>query len=137
MASDVRSFFDQHDDHGDGCIDAYELTRVLADLGLKRPGESDREFSALVARAMREHDANADGTLSFNEFRSMYATITGVDVEDRREAASGSVLDARGLPSDTFTAGKPNRDGATGGITSPIEHDFTFTETLCAGGFAV
>ena len=137
MASDVRSFFDQHDDDGDGCIDADELTRVLADLGLKRPGESDREFSALVARAMREHDANADGTLSFNEFRSMYATITGVDVEDRREAASGSVLDARGLPSDTFTAGKPNRDGATGGITSPIEHDFTFTETLGTGGFAV
>jgi protein serine kinase H len=137
MASDVRSFFDQHDDDGDGCIDADELTRVLADLGLKRPGESDREFSALVARAMREHDANADGTLSFNEFRSMYATITGVDVEDRREAASGSVLDARGLPSDTFTAGKPTRDGATGGITSPIEHDFTFTETLGTGGFAV
>ena len=137
MASDVRSFFDQHDDDGDGCIDADELTRVLADLGLKRPGESDREFSALVARAMREHDANADGTLSFNEFRSMYATITGVDVEDRREAASGSVLDARGLPSDTFTAGKPDRDGATGGITSPIEHDFTFTETLGTGGFAV
>lgn len=137
MASNVRSFFDQHDDDGDGCIDADELTRVLADLGLKRPGESDRDFSALVARAMREHDANADGTLSFNEFRSMYATITGVDVEDRREAASGSVLDARGLPSDTFTAGKPNRDGATGGITSPIEHDFQFTETLGTGGFAV
>ena len=37
MASNVRSFFDQHDDDGDGCIDADELTRVLADLGLKRP----------------------------------------------------------------------------------------------------
>ena len=137
MASTARSFFDQHDDDGDGRIDVDELTRVLTDLGLKRPGESDRDFSALVARAMREHDANADGTLSFNEFRSMYATITGVDVEDRREAASGSVLDARGLPSDTFTAGVPNRDGATGGITSPIERDFAFTDVLGAGGFAV
>ena len=137
MASTARSFFDQHDDDGDGRIDVDELTRVLTDLGLKRPGESDRDFSALVARAMREHDANADGTLSFNEFRSMYATITGVDVEDRREAASGSVLDARGLPSDTFTAGVPNRDGATGGITSPIEYDFAFTDVLGTGGFAV
>jgi protein serine kinase H len=137
MASTARSFFDQHDDDGDGRIDVDELTLVLTDLGLKRPGESDRDFSALVARAMREHDANADGTLSFNEFRSMYATITGVDVEDRREAASGSVLDARGLPSDTFTAGVPNRDGATGGITSPIEHDFAFTDVLGTGGFAV
>ena len=137
MAATARSFFDQHDDDGDGRIDVDELTLVLTDLGLKRPGESDRDFSALVARAMREHDANADGTLSFNEFRSMYATITGVDVEDRREAASGSVLDARGLPSDTFTAGVPNRDGATGGITSPIEHDFAFTDVLGTGGFAV
>ena len=137
MASTARSFFDQHDDDGDGRIDVDELTRVLTDLGLKRPGESDRDFSALVGRAMREHDANADGTLSFNEFRSMYATITGVDVEDRREAASGSVLDARGLPSDTFTAGVPNRDGATGGITTPIEYDFAFTDVLGTGGFAV
>ena len=137
MAATARSFFDQHDDDGDGRIDVDELTRVLTDLGLKRPGESDRDFSALVGRAMREHDANADGTLSFNEFGSMYAVITGVDVEDRRQAASGSDLDARGLPSDTFTAAPPVRDGATGGITTPVERDFAFAETLGAGGFAV
>ena len=137
MVASARSFFDQHDDDGDGRIDVDELTKVLSDLGLRGPNESDTEFRGLVTRAMREHDANADGTLSFAEFKEMYSIITGVDVEDRREAASGQGIDARALPTDTFTAIVPQRDPNTGGITTPIENDFTFTQTIGTGGFAV
>ena len=74
---DRAVFFDLHDDDGDGRIDVDDLTRVLTDLGLKRPGESKRDFSALVARAMREHDASANGTLSFNDSGSTCARFGG------------------------------------------------------------
>ena len=133
----ARACFVAHDGDANGAIDEDELTRALTTLGLKHEGESDAAFRGLVRRCMREHDANADGTLSFNEFRRLYDAVVGVATEDRREAASGSSLDARSLPSATFTEGAPRRDARTGGIVTDVARDFRLGQVLGTGGFAV
>ena len=87
---------------------------------------------------MREHDANADATLSFNEFRSMYATITRAwtwrTARSRERVCSG-----RARPAERHLhrgrAQPRRRDGRHS--TTPIEYDFAFTDVPGTGGFAV
>uniref|UniRef100_A0A7S0STZ7 cGMP-dependent protein kinase n=1 Tax=Mantoniella antarctica TaxID=81844 RepID=A0A7S0STZ7_9CHLO len=132
----ARSCFASHDLDGSGNIDARELLYALMDLGLKHADEDVASFKTLVERCMKEHDANADGVLSWTEFQQMYNAVSGVRSEARREAASNWSLDAR-LPKETFTSGPALRDDATGGIQTDIRKDFRLSKTLGTGGFAV
>jgi hypothetical protein len=80
----ARHCFVSHDSDNSGNIDVNELLAVLTDLGLKQKGETDDSFKALVARCMREHDANSDGVLSFTEFQRLYNAVKGVSADDMR-----------------------------------------------------
>ena len=81
---EARSCFVSHDSDGSGTIDTAELEMVLTKLGLKQQGETDESFKSLVGRCMKEHDANSDGVLSFNEFQRLYNAVKGVKAEDMR-----------------------------------------------------
>jgi hypothetical protein len=82
----ARSCFASHDLDGSGNIDARELLYALMDLGLKHADEDVASFKTLVERCMKEHDANADGVLSWTEFQQMYNAVSGVRSEARRGA---------------------------------------------------
>ena len=81
---EARHCFVSADKDGSGVIETSELKEVLLSLGLKQEGETDESFDALVGRCMKEHDANSDGVLSFNEFQRLYNAVKGVKLEDMR-----------------------------------------------------
>ena len=51
-------------------------------LGLGRDADQEDEAS-LVGRCSREHDVNADGVLSFDEFKRLYNAVKGVVLPGR------------------------------------------------------
>ena len=66
---EARACFAEHDVDSSGSIDAAELLSVFRTLGLERDADQEDEaFEARVGRCLREHDTNADGVLSFDEF---------------------------------------------------------------------
>lgn len=75
--AEARACFVKHDLDGSSTINASELATVLTTLGLKKDGVRDEEFAALVGATLKEHDANADGVLQFEEFVVMYNAVAG------------------------------------------------------------
>ena len=75
---EARAWFVAHDADDSGTIDAAELASVFRALGLKRADQDEASFETLVGRRLREHDANADGVLSFDEFQRLYNAVKGV-----------------------------------------------------------
>ena len=77
---EARACFVEHDADGSGSIDAAELLSVFLALGLKRADQDEETFEALVGRCLKEHDANADGVLNFDEFKRLCNAVKGVAV---------------------------------------------------------
>ena len=51
-----------------------------------------------MGRCLREHDANADGVLSFDEFKCLYNVVKGVSVPGRDGDDTGAVADLSRAP---------------------------------------
>ena len=66
----VRTKFDLYDADLSGDIDATEVTSLMDDLGLLRDLKSN--VIEFVTTMFTKHDADDDGTLSFEEFRHFY-----------------------------------------------------------------
>ena len=81
---EARACFLAHDTDDSGTIDATELVSVFRTLGLKRAEQDEASFEARVGRCLSEHDTNADGVLSFDEFKRLYNVIKGVAVHRPR-----------------------------------------------------
>ncbi|XP_073152480.1 probable calcium-binding protein CML46 [Henckelia pumila] len=62
---EVKEAFDVFDKNNDGFIEAWELRKVLCDLGLEREGSRSMED---CARMIGVFDENGDGRIDFDEF---------------------------------------------------------------------
>jgi hypothetical protein len=84
---EARACFLAYDVDNSGSIDAAELLSVFRALGLERDADEDEaSFEARVGRSLSEHDANADGVLSFDEFARLYNVVKGVSDGDDKAA---------------------------------------------------
>ena len=82
-----------------GSIDAAELLSVFrTTLGLGRDADQEDEasFEARVGRCSREHDVNADGVLSFDDFKRLYNAVKGVVLPGRDWGDKGTAIREEG-----------------------------------------
>jgi Ca2+-binding EF-hand superfamily protein len=69
---EMKRVFEQFDANKDGVISSDELSRFMDHLGF---AHSEEDVQALVKAV----DDDCNGTVDFNEFYSLYASITGGD----------------------------------------------------------
>ena len=96
--SEMKAIFRLYDTNNSGSLDLGEVTSLLDDLDMLK---TQRRKSAFCKQMLHEHDADADGALSFDEFQRLWPKVC------RMQAVRLLNLD---LPSEATKQGRRLRE---------------------------